>query len=730
LFNFYFKFNPNYSKIILTLMKNMALSNTIRFFYHHKTHLIQKPGNMKQFTYFLIVLACFLLFANGTQGKEMNLKAKETLTVVEMNKEDVLHFELKSGRTVDIELLECQTNIVFTTLETLKKGKKGDGTVYSMTCEVKIDGQRMEMRRYVPVQKSFYEPYVVNGLRIWFDGLANLSEYFNENHGNCLPSKDARFAFQDATLPISPKPLGNWCPLPQNNLNVEDCYRGDDTWLGTYYGADLHGGLDINMPSNTPLWAPVDFDEHYYFNSLKGGHNNNRWRGIKHWKNGDTWYLRTHHMVELLIPPHKSIQQGEKYGYTAGVHSGYTPHTHFVFRVKQPGRPKYYMDPWVLFWQIFENNRKKQKAVRAHIEPVAPHQTGEKVHFSGNGSGPGIRGNNLEYFWSFGDGGTSIRKNPVHMFQEPGIYPVSLIVRDGAENDLYLQHITINGETDHSPSFDIVCDDPSFNKQKVWKTNAYKSVNSISNTLHFYSYPSYKAQFREKIIRIRPKNGLKWNKAPDYEPIIEPVYKHGQNWLQIEKEAGDNYIELKIKPNNDEMVSKHGYYEAYVLINHPSAINSPALIRVRVDFSEGKYQSPVIVDNQSEAVAKSNYFWLKPAFHYDWSKGHEGDYLVSANNEEGEFIRYRPELEGGTYQVELMSPAYQRPVITDKIKGFYVRIKHTGGREKIRVKPQQSDKISLGTYEFKKGKKGHVEIISDGSEGLIVADAVKFVKID
>jgi len=683
---------------------------------------------MKKVILLIIILIVFFSLNNDIVGEEINVKAKKTLNVVEMNKGDQLHFELNNGRIVDIKLIDFKTEIIFTTLDTLKKGDHGDGTIYSMSCQIEIDGQSMELVKYVPVQKSFYEPYVINGLRIWFDALANLSNYFNENHGECLPTKDARFAFQDATLPISPKKLSNWCPLPQNNLDIDDAYRGDDTWLGTYFGSDLHGGLDINMPSNTPLWAPIDFDEHYYFNSLKAGHNNNRWRGVKYWDNGDIWYLRTHHMVELLVPPFESIPQGKKYGYAAGIHAGYIPHTHFVFRVKHPEKPRYYMDPWVIFWQVFEQNKKEKNAIQANISPVSPGNTGEKIHFFSKGSKLGIRGNHLEYFWSFGDGGTSTRKDPIHVFQEAGIYPVTLIVKDGSQKASFTQHITINGNTDTSPSFDLICDDHSFKNHKVWKTKAYNSTKKIPNTLHFHSEPFSKDTLATKNIRIQLKNDLKWAENPDYSALIESSYKHGQDWLNIEKEMGEEYIDLKVQPDLNKVVRRYGFYEAYIVIHHPLAVNSPQFVRVRLDISREPQKASLVLDNSSDDVSRSKYFWLKPAFHYEWAEGYEGDFFINANNENDEFIRYRPNLKKGKYKVQLISPVYERPEFKEKIQGFYVIVKSANGKNKVWIKPDEKV-VNIGSFEFKKGKKGYIEIISDDSKGLIVADAVKFEKL-
>jgi hypothetical protein len=129
-----------------------------------------------------------------------------------------------------------------------------------------------------------------------------------------------------------------WCPLPEGGLRIEDCYRGEDCWMGAYNGASAHGGLDINHAPGTPLRAPIDIDDHYYFNSLAMGHSNNRWRGIHRWPDGSEWILQAHHMTELTVPEHRPIRKGEQFAWGAGVHSGVAHHSHFVFKVHALGR--------------------------------------------------------------------------------------------------------------------------------------------------------------------------------------------------------------------------------------------------------------------------------------------------------------------------------------------------------------------------------------------------------
>ena len=137
---------------------------------------------------------------------------------------------------------------------------------------------------------------------------------------------------------------------------MRDCYQGQDVWMGPYGGKRAHGGLDINMKSGTLLFAPIDFDNHYLFDSLKKGDNNNRWRGIRKWDNGAVWWLQAHHLNRMLLPERKALERGTKYAETAGVAIGSREHSHFVFRVIENGE-SYWIDPWIFFWQTFRDNQ-------------------------------------------------------------------------------------------------------------------------------------------------------------------------------------------------------------------------------------------------------------------------------------------------------------------------------------------------------------------------------------
>lgn len=278
----------------------------------------------------------------------MKRRAKDTLTVIEMNRGEAEEFELLSGDVARIELVATSARVLRTSLKQLKIEENTARTDYRFHCVLRINGHEHALEREVSTQRSFYEPWEIDGVRIWFDAVEDIFDVVEEAHGDCRPRKHARFGIQDASLRICPEPIHPWCPLPAGGLRIQHCYRGEDCWLGAYNGASAHGGLDINHSKGTPLWAPLDIDDHFYFNSLKMGHNNNRWRGIHRWQNGAEWILQAHHMTELTVKEREPIKKGQQFAWGAGVHSGAVEHSHFVFKVHDYGET-ILLDPWILF---------------------------------------------------------------------------------------------------------------------------------------------------------------------------------------------------------------------------------------------------------------------------------------------------------------------------------------------------------------------------------------------
>jgi hypothetical protein len=283
--------------------------------------------------------------------------AKDTLTPVELDWSDELHFKLRDGGVRKLKLVKTEARITEGTRLNVKK--------YAFTSSFEIDGEAFTIERIVPAQESFYEPVVMRGMRIWLDAVSDIfvadGGFMQEKDAAigivCQPKRKARLAVNDERDRICPEALAWWYPEKGDRLDVRNCYRGEDVWMGPYDGKLAHGGLDINMKSGTPLHAPIDFDDQFLFHSLAAGQNNNRWRGIRRWPDGSVWWLQAHHLNKMLVPERTPLKRGQLYAETAGVHIGAREHSHFAWRITDEGED-YWLDPWIFFRQTFLDHKK------------------------------------------------------------------------------------------------------------------------------------------------------------------------------------------------------------------------------------------------------------------------------------------------------------------------------------------------------------------------------------
>ncbi len=280
--------------------------------------------------------------------------ARPTVTAVEMDEGDELVFSLSGGARRRIRVETTDAVIVETNLDEIGKEVRGGRTVYRIRCRLRIDGEPLDLVRTIGTDETFADPAEVAGLWIWLDAVDDCFAFLSEGHGKCRPNKQLRLAVQDASLRICPPLLHPICPLPPDGLRIEDCYCADDCWMGAYYGAAAHGGLDINHPAGTPIWAPIAFESHELFESVAGGANNNRWRGVRTWPDGSRWTIQVHHVFALRAADSEPIDAGVHVADGAGVLCGAHNHSHFVFRVREPeAEADIFLDPWLLIRQMY-----------------------------------------------------------------------------------------------------------------------------------------------------------------------------------------------------------------------------------------------------------------------------------------------------------------------------------------------------------------------------------------
>ncbi len=685
------------------------------------------------------------LFSSHASGEVISRIAKDTLTAVELDHGDELQFTLRSGRTVSLLLEDTAAAVV----ERVEPG----GIVYQFSCSVRVDGQAMTLRRFVCSQECFYEPYVVDGLRIWPDTVKAVFDlipvrYPRKGNLQCVPRKAARLALQDAALRICPQETQPWLDESQDFLDVARCYNGDDCYLGPYLGQACHVGMDINHPKGSPLLTPIDFDTQAYFNSLAKGDNNNRWRGIRRWENGDVWALQTHHLIDLLVPQNMPLPAGKKYATTAGVHVGSHEHTHFEFKVgrkhaasplaasddpssiacpidfddestaAQENPEVLHLDPWTIFWQIFEDRKARHGTLHGTIEPLAPARTGQPVNFSASFSGDVNAREEITRHWTFGDGGYAIGPAPQHVIAKPGVYPVTLIIDDGMRRVTATQHLVVNGEPIVQPVIVLDApDEPSFRRRPVSAADVYgKSIDLLPHTLRFVARASRPAP-HPKLIQVRNEGG--GNLQEPFASVASDGNPTG--WLKVLAVGGDG-APHSLQVSVDATGLGPGCYPAAVTVSCDGAANSPQHFRVVLDVPEDPPADQATIGDADDGFYATPYFWVGHRFCRcpPERHGHAGFYLSNGGlSSAGEFVRFTPDLKAGTYAVSFSEAS---PFGTNT--EFEVRVRHRGGMSALRVRPDQTRRI--GVFEFDEGTDGYVEIHADGSKGLIIADAVEF----
>jgi len=480
------------------------------------------------------------------------------------------------------------------------------------------------------------------------------------------------------------------------------------------------------------------------------GHNNNRWRGIRRWENGDVWALQTHHLIELLVPENTPLKAEEPYATTAGVHVGSHQHTHFEFKIgrardpQRPGRPGgeaeapasiaqpvdfddesqlaqtrpevLHLDPWIVFRQIFEDRKARRGAIRAAIGPCSPAETGRPVTFSAAGSRPAGGASRLQCYWTFGDGGFARGTTAAHVFAAPGVYPVTLVVDDGAHRATTTQHVTLGGDPVQQPVLVLAApDEPAFRRRPVRAMDVYGSpVGFIPHTLEFVARSSRPVP-RSKHVRLENLGG---GELPVADSEIEVEGEKG--WLEVLCRGDGNRQSLGVAV--DAAGLPPGTYAARVRLSCAGVLNSPQSFRVRLRVMSELAAGEVTVDDGDPGFFATPYFWVGHRFCRCPSdkRGYGGFYLTNGGRPAaGEFARFTPDLSAGRYEVSLSG---QTPFVPGT--EFDVRVRHRGGEQSVRVEPARSR--TIGTFEFDEGSDGFVELRAEGAKGLVMADAVTF----
>ena len=632
-------------------------------------------------------------------------KAKNTITPIEMNIGDTIVFTLLNGFTNKIELISSNSTIVETNKKDLTTDYPAGGTLLRIDASVLINGFPMNLRRFIGSQESFYEPYVINGMQLWFDAAKCIFDIIQENHGECKPKKDVRFVLADATMPVCPEELSNWCELyGQNKIDIADCYDADDCYLGAYYGASAHGGLDINHPEGTPIYAPFRLDDQYYFNSLKNGDKNNRWRGVRHWNGETTWVIQVHHTGIPLVDEYIPIENGTEIAKGAMVFVGSHNHSHFVFKIYEDGY-EYIVDPWILFHQMFINA--KEDYLSISIKPTCC-ISGEKIYFEAVGASK-----DAELFWKMSDGSCYYGNSVKHVFTKPDIYSVLLYAKDKNGVSCSLQYITVMGKEITSPRLSLEAEDRGFVQLQHPYTMTFGEVIDMPNVLDIAAFETEKRIFY-KTFKLN-------NNSPLPFPIENCSIECSSDFISIESIDAENMV-CKIKVDTTGLDNREYLEKVDIKCN---MLNGNQTIWIKVNILPEINSDTVICSCTDKEFWKTGYTLVGHKFN-NWytSKGYNNIYLTNGYdlNKEIKAV-FQPVLKAGKYKV-----GFYKHDKLDRLSIIKIKVKEKYGVKLINYIPK--GKLDIGEFTFDAGNEGRVEILTGECVGPVIIDAMYFKKID
>jgi hypothetical protein len=633
-------------------------------------------------------------------------KAKSTITPVEMNIGDTVAFTLLNGFTNRIELTGCSASIVETNKKDLTTDFPAGGTLLRMDADILINGFPMKLRRFVGCQESFYEPYIINGMQLWFDAARCLFDIIQENHGECMPLKDVRFVLADNSMPVCPEELSVWCDLyGKDRIDISDCYDGDDCFLGAYHGASAHGGLDINHPGGTPIYAPFSLDDQYYFNSLKSGDNNNRWRGVRHWNDETTWAIQVHHIGIPLVKEYIPVGNGAEIAKGAMVFVGSHEHSHFAFKVYEDGY-EYILDPWILFRQMFKRIRGDNLSIS--IKPKCC-ILGEQIYMEAQGAPE-----DAKLFWKISDGSCYFGRSIKHAFTRSGIHSILLYAKGKDRPLCTLQYITVMGRgRDVSyPRLSIEAEDRGFANLQHPFTLTFGEPVCMPNVLDISVFETEKRVFY-KTIKLNNNSPLPF--TPD-----DCTFECSAGFIEIViKDPANMIYQVKVDTRNLE---GNEYLERIDIKS--SILNGSQTIWVKVNILPDDESDTVICSCTDRNFWKTGYTLVGHKFrHWHTSRGYSGIYLTNGPDKDKEVKAvFQPVLKAGRYKV-----GFTKHDKLDRHSIIRIRVTSKDGVREIDYIPKED--LEIGEFAFDSGNDGRVEILTGECTGPAIIDAVYFKRV-
>ncbi len=178
----------------------------------------------------------------------------------------------------------------------------------------------------------------------------------------------------------------------------------------------------------------------------------------------------------------------------------------------------------------------------------------------------------------------------------------------------------------------------------------------------------------------------------------------------------------------------------FMMLSHSAAVAACQAIDDGVDVQDVNYEKlkaqllvdgqvltleggdPNVVDNANPTKVEVTGAWTTSTATFDY----DVNYFHDKNSLKGEkSVRFIPNIpSNGTYEVSMWWVSY-----SNRSTNTPVDIVHADGVSTVTVnqKLQGSQWVSLGAYEFESGTNGSVLVRTDGTDGYVIADAVRFL---
>jgi len=376
-----------------------------------------------------------------------------------------------------------------------------------------------------------------------------------------------------------------------------------------------------------------------------------------------------------------------------------------------------HLDPWIVFWQAFEDRRSQRGEMRAVIRPFGPAMVGKPTTFAAERPEAVTSASARQYLWAFGDGASAVGFAVEHVFAQPGLYTVQLTVNEGPVRHSAVHWITVDGDPTTDPVLALEAgDEPSFRPWPTHATQVYGwQTSDFPRTFKLVTRPGWDEP-QQRLLAVRNLGGGELGEIA----VRTLGDEQTDDWLQVECREQEGTRQVTIRAHGATLVA--GEYTATVWVHADAAVNGPQWFRVNLHVVEPSQSDEVIVDDSDPGFYATPHFWVGHRFCRcpRSERGCGGFYRTNGGRDvAGEFARFTPDLKAGRYEVRLNN---QTPYKAGT--SFALRVRHAAGENLVRVQPETSR--AIGTFDFAEGTSGFVEILAADSRGIVIADAIDF----